>query len=304
MIHTLEETATLIEKSWAQIHRSKSHKDMTAGLPNQGGTMKKTLISLIASFLVLLPASLLAASFADMVFVVDQSGSMYNEFQWISNSLKEINSTVEKKGIKANYGIAGFEYTAGTLSGYYKTRNAWADIPSDIATVVAEAEWAANNLYGGIERSYQAVDWAADNFAWTGNDFAKVMILITDEDADYAETYSYKGMTGEKALSQKMKDEDILLNVITYSILYSVWDDVAFAKDDYIGLFDLDYLKNDPTRFTADFTYAKINEIMEHEPSSAQPVPEPGTLFLLGSGLLGLGGYTRKSKKTTRASLA
>ncbi len=267
-------------------------------------TMKKNIsiviISLV-SFLLSLPVVSFATSFADLVFVVDQSGSMYNEFKWISDSLTEIDSTIRDKGITANYGIAGFEYTTGSQSTQYGDRNAWADLPSDISDIISEAEWAANNLYGYAERGYHAVDWATDNFAWTGGDYAKVMIMITDEDADYGDTYSYGGLTGQSALNQKMEDEDILLNVITYSYLNSVWDEAAFSKDNYIGLFDLDYLKNDPINFTDDFTYAKINEIMEHEP--AAPVPEPGTLLLFGTGLIFISGCRRKLKKAQRVKL-
>jgi len=120
--------------------------------------------------------------------------------------------------------------------------------------------------------------------------------MITDEDADEGDTYAYKGLYGESALKKKMEDENILLNVITSSYLFSVWDDVAFTKGDYIGLFDLDSLKNDSANFTENFTNAKINEIMEHETAAAAAaaVPEPGTMFLFGLGLLFLGGLCRK----------
>ncbi len=252
----------------------------------------KTLLIAFISILFFIPSVAMATSKADLVFVVDQSGSMYNEFNWISNSLLQIDSTIKSKGITANYGLAGFEYTTGSQSTRYGNGNAWADLPSNLEGIISEADWAANNLYGAIERGYHAVDWATDNFSWTGGDFAKVMVMITDEDADEGDTYAYKGLYGESALKKKMEDENILLNVITSSYLFSVWDDVAFTKGDYIGLFDLDSLKNDSANFTENFTNAKINEIMEHETAAA--VPEPGTMFLFGLGLLFLGGLCRK----------
>ncbi len=261
--------------------------------------MKKAATAIILSLVFILPARLHAASFADMVFVVDQSGSMYDEFRWISNSLRYIDAIVKSKGITANYGIAGYEFFSGTQRGFFGEKNAWADVPAEIDGVIAEADWAARNVYGGIERSYHAASWAADNFSWTGGDYAKVMVLITDEDVDMGDTYSYNGKRGELALNDKMNDSDILLNVITSSCFNTFWDDAAFRKGDYIGLFDLNYLREHPSEFTADFTQAKINEIIEYQPTQATPTPEPGTLFLLGSGLIGIGAVSRKKRVRT-----
>lgn len=256
--------------------------------------MKKITLSLMVFVLMAMATPVMAASFADIAFVIDQSGSMSGEFNWLGNSISSIDTAItgDANITDVNYGVAGYEYDAGSAD----TRNAWHDITSDVAAITAEVN--SVNTYGGTERGYHAADWAADNFTWSGGDYAKVMVLITDEDADYAASYAYGGLTGELALAQKMADENILLNVITSTGLYYVWDDAAFVNPEtsFTGLFDLNYLRTDAAAFTADFTAAKLAEIIIVDPGTA-PVPEPSTIILLGGGLIGLAFARRKMKK-------
>lgn len=218
----------------------------------------------------------------DIGFVVDQSGSMSGEFAWIPNVIGDIDTALqsESKVTATRYGIAGYEEFAGDQD----TRNTYVDMTPDINAVSNAAE--TTNLYGGLERGYDAAKWATTGFNWDPSS-VKVMILITDEEGDQGSAIS------ETQLGQDLDDGNFLLNVITFENYFNDWDEAVFDINDdaYSGLFDLGFLRNNPTDFTDDFVEAKVGEIDEEV-----SVPEPSVLALMGLGLFGLG-LTRRRKK-------
>jgi hypothetical protein len=114
------------------------------------------------------------------------------------------------------------------------------------------------------------------------------MILVTDEDAPQSgDNYS------ETEVGNTMTDGDFLLNVIAPYSNRDQWDEAAYSTSDYLGVFDLDLLRNDAELFTAQFVEAKVDEII----STPNPVTLPAAVWLFGSGALGLLGFQRSRRK-------
>jgi hypothetical protein len=248
--------------------------------------MKLTLTSSVAAFLLFSSSSVMSASVADIAFVIDQSGSMGGEFNWLSSSIETINQSITDADITARYAVAGYERDFA-LNGYGNDRNIYQDFTSNINDITNATTDVST--YGSREYSYNAAVDGTTGFSWSDS-AVRVMILITDEQSPQSgDNYS------ETEVGDLMTDGDFLLNVIAPSRYRDRWDEAAFSTEDYLGFFDLDLLRDDPETFTALFTQAKIEEIT-NQPS---PVPLPAAFWLFATGLLGLAGFNRNKPSTS-----
>ena len=97
---------------------------------------------------------------ADVVVIVDESGSMYGEHQWMSTMIPYLDTALQSKGMTGNrFGLVGF--------GSYHNRLG-RSLPVGGANFGTSAEFATatNSLLvnGWFEDGYSAIDFAINNY--------------------------------------------------------------------------------------------------------------------------------------------
>ncbi|WP_254567807.1 vWA domain-containing protein [Oscillatoria sp. HE19RPO] len=149
-----------------------------------------------------------AASFADFIFVVDESGSMSGEHSWLGQSIGELEFALRGKGVgvrseENRYGLIGF---GGGYSGTSRSLS----VGGNLFGSASELATATNSLVtnGAWEDGYSAIDYALNNYSF--RDGAAVnFVLITDEDRDIrANSVNFN------SILNGLQSKNALLNVV------------------------------------------------------------------------------------------
>jgi len=124
---------------------------------------------------------------ADIVTIVDESGSMSGEHAWLPGMITSLNTELTavagSDSLSVNYGITGFGGSSAHRSGHAHDMDI-SDADHDMWGTADQYGSAAGTLVtsGGFEDGYEAMNYAlgAYNFAEKATNF----ILVSDEDRD------------------------------------------------------------------------------------------------------------------------
>ncbi len=236
----------------------------------------------------------------DVVFIVDETGSMGNVQANVRNNIGLFSSILAAGGVDARFALVGFGYTGGTTADRLRILTDFTD-----ATGFAAA---AQNLaaFGGPEHGHSATAFALGQLDGQ-TDFLsygigiKNLIIVSDDDSNTDGAYSVGGNTAtESIIDQLLSDANALYNGILNPGSSAADYDDAIANNGG-SIFNLStFNTTDQTvieQFVTDFANTKLQETLDFcalnptDPActGGEPVSEPGMIGLFGLGLMGLG---------------
>jgi hypothetical protein len=261
---------------------------------------------------------------SNVVFLVDESGSMSTEHQFLKDVILDLDAGLDSAGVTdRSYGVVGF----GASTPDPKTiSDGILDSAADTLT-----EFSKLVLTGSREDGYAAIEFARTAFNYAQG-AAINFILVTDEDRDnIGNSLTYSSVLGA------LKGQNILLNAIinnpfgsdsnsvgtalgidsdgtayiadgtgfTTDIGAFIGNGAGTTEDDYAKLalatggaaWDLNKIRaggDTAEAFSSAFVTIKVQEITTQPPSGQIPLPAGGWLLLTGLG--GLAALRRKRR--------
>lgn len=193
--------------------------------------MKRLLSCFVVMVVALLLPGLVQAqgvTTADVLFVVDESGSMDTEHAWLGTVIGDLDAALVAAGATGNrYGLVGYGADVSGHGGQQRAHK-HAVGGGDWGTA-AQFRGATSALVteGGTEDGWQAIDFALDNYTFRGNARVNV-VLVTDEDRD---TNGYSGSYSDIRAKLTSPKSRVLLNAVVNASFRDGGGQVALGRD-------------------------------------------------------------------------
>jgi len=137
---------------------------------------------------------------ADIVLVVDESGSMKDEHAWLSSALTALESSFLGAGVGPNqYALVGFGRRSNPAPIIHSNLTNLSSLLSSLNNLIVD---------GRIEDGYVAIDAALDNINFR-SDSKKFIVLISDEDRDVTDASITRN-----SLFDRMAQDGVQMNAI------------------------------------------------------------------------------------------
>ncbi len=165
---------------------------------------------------------------ADIIFVVDESGSMRYEHDWLEDMITHLDAELATRGITdTRYGLVGF----GGSGDHYWGHSHYMDENQRLWGTAEEFADASDSLVitGDTEDGYDGIDYALDQYTFRSNAAVNI-ILVTDEDRD--------------AKNDTLDKENIKAALKTYNAKLNVVVNATFEDGSGVGALGVDWEGN------------------------------------------------------------
>jgi len=239
----------------------------------------KKLILLLVAMLVMAPAAWAAYIPADVVFMIDESGSMGNDQANVITHIGTFTNTLAAGGVDVQYGLVGYGQSANSGNPHLVS-----NLTNQAGFIAAMGTLVAS---GGREPGYDATIYALNNITYRTTS-VKNLILVTDEPSNgdnNSAAAADAALTAANALWNGIIETS---NPSQYPML---------AANHGGNVWDIDAFRGDPSGFITTFSSAKLREIQQQaieQGITSGVIPEPTTMVLMGIGLAGAALRRRK----------
>ncbi|MTI48641.1 MAG: VWA domain-containing protein [Firmicutes bacterium] len=158
---------------------------------------KTIFILIIAMVITSLPMNVHAGSELDIVFIIDESGSMGSDIADVRNQIKNFTSNLQNEGVNYRLGLISYEEDTRVFS-----------MTSNVESFKDNLD--SIDVHGGVENGLDAINDAIDRYTYRTHAI-KYFVLIGDE-----EIYSDRGYRDDQTI-QRLQNNDIILTSVSIS---------------------------------------------------------------------------------------